>query len=1080
MMLLRPTIQFVAAWTLLSCLFPLSAQEFLYRHYQQSHELTSQFVNSIFQAADGRIWAATRGGVNVYNGIGWQAINRREISTQPTSNIAIERLVKGWDGSIWAIDSNRLGTLNIYRNDRQGWTHIASPKTIAADTSEIWVDGAVVSDRQGRALLALTTNSSSLVCHDDASGWRRHDILSDGAAVTISGIAAYGNSILLSTSRGLYRFENQQLFTADEFNHQLPDLDLLGVAWDGENGDDSSVWVIGRQWIRRFGMQASTQYPYQLPDKHIRYSSVLPDRCGGLYILTHHADKYRQSLLLHFSAASGEIEDMSHHYSLRDRMVQCISNDRENNLWIGTSRGISKLVSRDFKSFRREHGLLEDEVSAIHFLSPDQIIFGHNTGFTEYRNGQFIQHPFHVSQLNQRVLSISDSSDGRVFMACNNLGLLVMNRDGKKRFYKPGPSDKTYINGVCNDPDRQKVWVAGNGGLYSFADSRFRTETPSFLSPNINARSVQRHPNGLITFCTISCGLISFDGSAWRQFTSRVNPQANNVYYSLLHPDYGMLLATSAGLFKIEKDQITPFLLGETSLNELCYSLVTDHQQQLWIGTQSGLLSWDGLRLKSHLSGDGHTGYEINREAMKVDQDGRLWVGSIDGVAVFQNHPHSPFKPAPPGVVITELKTRFNSYAPTLPVQMNYDQNSFSLHFFCPSYINETNNRYRYRLTGFEEQWQEIGNRHSGQISYQNLPAGQYLFEIMAANAYEQWGPISRSAGITVRAPFWKSVPFIVLSALIILLIPVWAVFTYSQKRHANRLEAVVESRTEELKKQKAELERLNTELRQADSTKNKFFSIIAHDLRNPFSSLLTGTEFLIEHYDLLSNDMKKKHTREIHDAAKLTYDLVNNLLDWSRTQIERIEFVPSRIDLTRLIQQILRLFESDTGRKSLQITLLIPPRCDMIGDRHMIRFIIRNLISNAIKFTPRGGHITISVYDHGERWSIGIQDSGMGISPENLETLNSFNIPFSSSGTEGERGTGLGLILCREFIHLHKGGLTISSAELQGSLFTVILPKGDVSVPRSDAILHSNSASRTLLDQPAGAAASSTTTLKR
>ena len=114
-----------------------------------------------------------------------------------------------------------------------------------------------------------------------------------------------------------------------------------------------------------------------------------------------------------------------------------------------------------------------------------------------------------------------------------------------------------------------------------------------------------------------------------------------------------------------------------------------------------------------------------------------------------------------------------------------------------------------------------------------------------------------------------------------------------------------------------------------------------------------------------------------------------------------------------------------------------------------MIRFILRNLISNAIKFTPRGGHLSITVYDHGTSWSIGIQDTGIGISRDKLDTLNSPNTPLSSSGTEGERGTGLGLILCREFIQLHNGSLTITSQVNQGSLFTVKLPKGDIQTPR-------------------------------
>lgn len=1023
----------------------LSGQEYTYLHYQQGYELPSPFVNSIFQADDGRIWVATRGGVSTYNGSEWSRIERDVIKTP---NIAIERVIKGRDGSIWAIDSNRINKMNLYTLDKGDWKKIPSPASLLALETEIWIDGVVHTDREGQAFLALTTNSGSLVTYQARYGWSRHSLPVKNRQAVISGITPYFDSLLISTSSGLYRYENRFLFVAEEFNSHLSDLDLLGVAWEGDNPNrQGALWVMGKTWIRQFGSAEETPQIWKMSAKTARHSSLLPDGENGLYLLIHQGNKYRRSMLFHYACTTREEERLDDDTGMQDRIIQCLGMDVEKNLWIGTSKGVSKLVNRNFKSFHHRDGLLEDEVSALYFQKEQSVYIGHNTGYTLYRNGTFTPRPFPDSPLTQRVLDITGAPDGTVYMACNDFGLLIVTPDGGSRFVHAETPDGHFVNSVTYDRLQKKLWLACSDGLFTFQSDRFTAEPLTTLDSHIYCRNVQQQRDGTITVSTAQSGLFLYREGAWTQTLSPIEPRANSVFFCLQHDQAGMLAATSAGLYRADQGQLTPFSMGGSLLSDLCYSLDMDPGGCLWIGTQNGLLSWDGVRLTRHRSGDGRLGHEINRNAMKVAPDGRLWIGNVDGLSIFQPLATRSLPP-PPQVRITSIYKGMRPYSPDHPLNLAYDENSFSLHFFCPSYINEYENRFRHRLIGFEDRWNESNGPGMNQMNYQNLPSGTYRFEIMAANADGAWGDVCRSADITILLPFWKSAIFIVFMALLALLIPAWAVYSHAQKKHARKLEAEVRSRTEQLSDQKAELERLNTELRQANTTKNKFFSIIAHDLRNPFTSLLTGTEFLIENYHVLGSDMKKRHTHDIHEAAKLTYELVNNLLDWSRTQLDRMEFIPSRIDLTRLIRQILKLFESDTSRKSLKITLLIPPRCDMLGDRHMMRFIFRNLISNAIKFTPRGGHISVTVYDQADSWSVVIQDTGVGIQPDQLQTLNTQSTPLSSIGTEGERGTGLGLILCREFIQLHKGRLSISSEVGQGSLFTVSLPKGSLRSP--------------------------------
>jgi hypothetical protein len=192
----------------------------------------------------------------------------------------------------------------------------------------------------------------------------------------------------------------------------------------------------------------------------------------------------------------------------------------------------------------------------------------------------------------------------------------------------------------------------------------------------------------------------------------------------------------------------------------------------------NGVISWDGETLKRHRSSDGVPGHEINRNALKIAPDGRLWIGSNAGVPIYQPLIDQSGSLPPPRVILSELQVNQVSLPTEKPIRLDYNQNSFSFHFYCPSYINEFENRYRHRLQGYETEWREVNGKLLSHAYYQNIPSGTYTFEIMAANAYGEWGPISRTSTVIIRSPFWKSPVFVISFALLSILIPLWGVFT--------------------------------------------------------------------------------------------------------------------------------------------------------------------------------------------------------------------------------------------------------------------------------------------------------------
>ena len=237
-------------------------------------------------------------------------------------------------------------------------------------------------------------------------------------------------------------------------------------------------------------------------------------------------------------------------------------------------------------------------------------------------------------------------------------------------------------------------------------------------------------------------------------------------------------------------------------------------------------------------------------------------------------------------------------------------------------------------------------------------------------------------------------------------------------------------------------LHHTKTDLKIANHTKDKFFSIIAHDLKNPFNTILGFSGILIKQYERLEETKKKSHIESIHDAAQQTYKLLENLLEWSRMQTGRLEVKPLVVDLNACAFEIISFMHKSAERKKIQLHLKLPLHTTVYADPDMVTTVIRNLISNAIKFTAQGGEVTIQGQTHGDFEEITISDSGVGMDAKTQAKLFKIDAHHSTQGTANESGTGLGLILCREFIENNKGRIWVESKKGQGSNFKFTLPK--------------------------------------
>jgi len=230
-------------------------------------------------------------------------------------------------------------------------------------------------------------------------------------------------------------------------------------------------------------------------------------------------------------------------------------------------------------------------------------------------------------------------------------------------------------------------------------------------------------------------------------------------------------------------------------------------------------------------------------------------------------------------------------------------------------------------------------------------------------------------------------------------------------------------------------------ELIELNATKDKFFSIIAHDLKNPFHSILGISEVLLQQIEALDKGEIKELTGAIYNSGQNAYSLLENLLQWSSSQTGRISFDPEPIILNNVLREVVNLIKGTATQKEVSINCQIPEQTHIEADKNMLQTILRNLITNATKFTPRGGEIIISAKRPNGYTQIRISDNGVGMTQEAMKKLFRIDHKNSETGTENEKGSGLGLILCKEFVEKHKGSIWVQSSPGKGSTFSFTIP---------------------------------------
>ena len=377
-------------------------------------------------------------------------------------------------------------------------------------------------------------------------------------------------------------------------------------------------------------------------------------------------------------------------------------------------------------------------------------------------------------------------------------------------------------------------------------------------------------------------------------------------------------------------------------------------------------------------------------------------------------------------------------------IKLKPTQNTFSINFTSLDYTKYGTGDFCFMLEGFDTKWQVENELHK--VTYANIPPGEYKLIYKAHNKLGKWYTPEKTLVINVIPPFWKKTEFKTALSMAGLFLVFFIPFIFIRRVELKRqeLERMVNKRTAEIKTQNAALKDQSKRLEELNQTKDKIMNIISHDLKDPFNQILGFAGLLTRNYQKYDDEKRLFQIKLIYGAAQNFYSLLENLLSWARAQTNRLKCCPQNINLTTQLEEAIKqVIEIANGKN---ITIVFSPDNDysVFADASLLNIVLRNLITNAIKFTNKEGLIVINAKHLDDLIEISVQDNGVGMSEEVQRDLFKITKVTTERGTVGEKGTGLGLLICKEIVKLNKGELWFYSTPKQGTIFYFTLPKGN------------------------------------
>ncbi len=1030
-------------WALAALQTALLGQTFQIDKYTENDGLPSSNVNDIAQDDLGRMWFATRNGAAVYDGVEWTGYGMAE--GLPGLNYGAVAV----DGQnrVWICSREDAIRVSVFENGT--WRNLPAPAAPLDSVQDLTVWSA------GERTYAAVGLWRSGVLLWNGRDWRLIPLAAELEGAAIRNLQRMEGQLYVSSSRGLCLVGDREIRLASFENQESAPCDLLAIAAGPVSGatDSTALWLWGDNILGFIENERFTVFSRQAssPQTHFYAYALAVDRQGNLY--------YGTKDRLYFMDAQNRREQVRGvGNGLADNGATAILLDREENVWIGAERGVSKIASLRFANFSIREGLAEDETASIAETPDGGFIFGHNRQLSFYRDGVWRHRPIANSRSGvflTRIMDLAVDPDGVVWLAGSDAGLGRLLEDDRIEWLGEPAGLKGSAACLAID-DSGGVYVGGNGGLHRLENGRFHTEFP-----DLEIRSMAWDGNGRLLAATVRRGLGVLDRGQWRFFTLAGSEHAANAYAVLADSHGQVWLGTRAGLMAFGDGALVKASIPELDPNRPVFLLFEDHKRRLWIGTDNGVVRWDGRQARRYTKKHGLIGMETNRAAGIVDRRGRVWIGMDNGVSRYEERYDRETSPKPL-VWFREINAGSQSLDLTRDHTLDFQRNSLFFNFRCVSFLDEDRVLYQTFLEGFDQTWLPAKPYDNPWLHYTNLPPGTYRLQVRAANAMGVWSEPAVSSAFRIRKPFWFQWWFLTAGALT-LLGAIWlAQRQWTARRMSKRLKEQVALKTSELAAKTRELRKKNRSLSQelrererieralkearakaeaGSRAKSSFLATMSHEIRTPLNGVIANAD-LLRHSDL--DDDQRDLLEMIQMSGEALLTVISDVLDFSRIESGKLELAREALSPEMAAVEAVEIVKSKAAERNVRVLAEIDPAAPALvwGDRARLRQVLLNLLGNAVKFT-KDGETVVSVKP-GERpaeLQFTVRDTGIGIPEEKLGLLFQ---PFSQVDSAANRefgGSGLGLAISKRLVELMGGRIWAESGVGQGAAFHFTTP---------------------------------------
>jgi len=1047
----------------------------------------------ILQDQKGFIWIGTQDGLNKYDGYSFKVYNNNPLDTNSLADNFINHMWEDRNGILW-IGYNG-GGLDRFDPSTEVFTHF---KNDPDDRSTINNDivQRIYEDHNGT--LWIGTNAGICVKLPSSNAFQRIP-LQPGAEPVITyfyedsnhqfWIGTGGSGLyLIDRSNGniLKHYQHDSTMNSISSNNISCILeDSYGVFWVGTGGfglnrldrkrDEWNVYVNDPLDPNSL----STNNVFQILETEVGEKILwIGTQNGGLNRYVREDDAF-----------ISYVNDPNDPFSISNNIVFALTASYDGSLWVGTGGGgLNKVSLRKpkFRHYKYPGNILANFIWKIFEDDQNRIWIG-SQGFGLYYFDRETEqyHPFTVDQSNPDgpqnfiVWSALMADDQSLWVGTSVNGLFMINeKQGTWRNYRFNPQDPGSIGSnnirVVYESSDGTIWAGSNGaGLF-----QYQSESETFTQ----YANIPGDTNSL-SFNVVFSLHEDHEGNMWIGTygggLNKLNPETGNIQRFLHNPfdstsisnnrirciyedEDGILwVGTDHGLNRLVKETggFITYTTRNGLPNNVVYSVLPDQKGNFWLSTNRGLSRFnpEEITFRNYDDGDGLQSNEFNTGAYFLSESGEMFFGGINGFNIF--HPDSIHDNSyVPPVLITNIKlfNRTLKIGPDSPlhkditetkeISLSHHQNFITIEFSAFNYVNTEKNQYKYMLEGVDPDWVDAGDRRFA--DYPGLRYGKYVFKVIGSNNDGTWNLEGDQLKITITPPWWRTPLAYVLYAFILIAI-IYAFLRLRTRRLVrlrDTLEQQVAERTRQMALQKEEIEAQRDSLKELNATKDRLFRIIAHDLKNPMTALMSITQSLSMAYMNLDEKDKEEAIRQVNKAAGDLHRLLDNLLQWTTAQTGKMQFKPEPFDLFAIAQENASLISPLAQKKMIALQVDITQGSWVKADLNMISTVFRNLLSNAIKFTPEGGTVALKIekvnsdkYDF--VYEISVSDSGVGIPKDRLDQLFRMENAWTTKGTANESGTGLGLLLCYDFIHRNNGELTVRSEVGKGSRFMFTLP---------------------------------------